>query len=676
MKNTAKMKTFMAAWRGHKYLTVSGANLLCNTNIMGRFRYYVQAMKIPEKYIAAIEADCQALAWSRDKEFDQEELGTNETLRRYTGKGAQHGNRKLDLGAGLMNWRDHVKALQAKWILNYRDASSGHWKVVLDRWLAREVEGRGAAFSTMRVSDLTCTAGKCARCLPDFWIAAVHSIRELELVPLNEDHTTPDDAKSHPIWFSPLFRWAPNDLDKHWRERLQLRKMADTFKPNGETYDLPEIEEYIESEYAVEGGVVRLSRHKEVTMKRFLSHWQKIIKKIPRWLHRCARSESHVRNTYSTEALRMMGNMGWTEGRPLGTSGEGITTPIDHVGVHSAHREGIGLLKRANDRGPKPDPIKAMMVNDVLLFGRVKKCFEVVELDIKGRPRPTPRELAIDPSELRQVVRWRGGVAGAADSFFPNPARWRLKGIDKPLDRIEVNDLTKALSLSKFKQPTCKEKWEALLGPLDWREVGARYASGLQTPKDFGPHFKLVLHRTMRTRDDNWQRTRCRLCKCHPQTIEHWGGCEKLRPIFEDLRALEGGGPWLDYHMNLMATGWTDCVAIPLGGDNVWVPSRKVAPRGISMVHFIMWKFIMIAITANSMDGLPVSALSIIDNARRRVKDRLTKLKVRLSKKVAQALSRCQPVNLAAERKWIEGLGSIDDEGNFEANEALDLWLN
>ena len=132
----------------------------------------------------------------------------------------------------------------------------------------------------------------------------------------------------------------------------------------------------------------------------------------------------------------------------------------------------------------------------------------------------------------------------------------------------------------------------------------------------------------------------------------------------------------MDYHMNLMATGWTDCVAIPLGGDNVWIPSRKVAPRGISMVHFIMWKFIMIAITANSMDGLPVSALSIIDNARRRVKDRLTKLKVRLSKKVAQALSRCQPVNLAAERKWIEGLGSIDDEGNFEANEALDLWLN
>ena len=63
--------------------------------------------------------------------------------------------------------------------------------------------------------------------------------------------------------------------DRLWRERLQLRKMAVTFKPNGETYDLPEIEEYIASEYVVEGDVVRLSRRKEVTMKRFLSHWPK-----------------------------------------------------------------------------------------------------------------------------------------------------------------------------------------------------------------------------------------------------------------------------------------------------------------------------------------------------------------------------------------------------------------
>ena len=37
------------------------------------------------------------------------------------------------------------------------------------------------------------------------------------------------------------------------------------------------------------------------------------------------------------------------------------------------------------------------------------------------------------------------------------------------------------------------------------------------------------------------------------------------------------------------------------------------------------------------MDGVPISALEIIDNARRRVMDRMTKLKVRLSKKVIRA---------------------------------------
>ena len=84
----------------------------------------------------------------------------------------------------------------------------------------------------------------------------------------------------------------------------------------------------------------------------------------------------------------------------------------------------------------------------------------------------------------------------------------------------------------------------------------------------------------------------------------------------------------------------------------------------------------MIAITACSMDGKPISALDIIDNARRRIKDRLTKLKVRLSKKMIRAKACNQPANLAAERRWTEGLGSINEDGEFVANDAFDLWLN
>ena len=52
-------------------------------------------------------------------------------------------------------------------------------------------------------------------------------------------------------------------------------------------------------------------------------------------------------------------------------------------------------------------------------------------------------------------------------------------------------------------------------------------------------------------------------------------------------------------------------------------------------------------------------------------------MEVRLSiKKVVQAQARKQPVNLSAERKWIEGLGSIDENGIFEANEVFDVQLS
>ena len=59
--------------------------MLCNAMIMERFRYYVQSLMMPERFVATIESDCQTLAWSATKEFDADELGTHESICRYTG---------------------------------------------------------------------------------------------------------------------------------------------------------------------------------------------------------------------------------------------------------------------------------------------------------------------------------------------------------------------------------------------------------------------------------------------------------------------------------------------------------------------------------------------------------------------------------------------------------------
>ena len=302
--------------------------------------------------------------------------------------------------------------------------------------------------------------------------------------------------------------------------------------------------------------------------------------------------------------------------------------------------------------------------------------FTEVDLDVKGRPHPTTKEYSVDPDELRKVVRWSGGVAGEGESFFPHPQRWRLKGIDKDLDKVEVRDLTRAITQKRVRPPTCVKSWEAAMGKVDWRAVGARYSAGLQTPKDFGPHFKLVLHRAMRTRGEDWQHVRCCLCRTSVQSLEHWAQCARLKPVFEDLRTLDGGAEWDDARLNLLGVGGSKCVAISPDGERREDPSNRVIPYGVSMIHFIMWKFVMIGITKLSREGTPFSVLEVIDSAKDRVRDRLTKLKVNLSKKRTAAQARGKPPRLEAERKWVRGIGSVGPDGLFVANEELELWLS
>ena len=55
-------------------------------------------------------------------------------------------NTKQDLGLGLLHWRNHVKAIQTRALLNYADGSRGDWKLVLDQWILSKhaAHGRGA----------------------------------------------------------------------------------------------------------------------------------------------------------------------------------------------------------------------------------------------------------------------------------------------------------------------------------------------------------------------------------------------------------------------------------------------------------------------------------------------------------------------------------------------------
>ena len=80
--------------------------------------------------------------------MDPDEIGTTTKFRRWMKEGAQYGNRTLQLGLGILPWDEHCKAIRARWILRYLDATQGDYKQVLDSWFARYQEGRSSVFST------------------------------------------------------------------------------------------------------------------------------------------------------------------------------------------------------------------------------------------------------------------------------------------------------------------------------------------------------------------------------------------------------------------------------------------------------------------------------------------------------------------------------------------------
>eukprot|EP00967_Tisochrysis_lutea_P066058 scaffold85961_cov26-Tisochrysis_lutea.AAC.7 len=59
------------------------------------------------------------------------------------------------LGLGLLDWKNHVKALQAKWILNYLDARQAQWKQILDAWFCHTRLGRAAVLADVPAHKLT-----------------------------------------------------------------------------------------------------------------------------------------------------------------------------------------------------------------------------------------------------------------------------------------------------------------------------------------------------------------------------------------------------------------------------------------------------------------------------------------------------------------------------------------
>ena len=288
--------------------------------------------------------------------------------------------------------------------------------------------------------------------------------------------------------------------------------------------------------------------------------------------------------------------------------------------------------------------------------------YERLEITTRGKAKLTGKLISLSPHELRDPMWWGSGLASQIEeSFYPNPKDWTLGNIYKPLHLITVRDLTWSFTERISSDPTSKAKWENILGGIDWRTLLSRYKPGLATPKDFGSHFKNILHRALLTNPHNPQASthKCRLCGEERESILHLGTCEWLRPVFEVMRKFDKGPRWDDARRNLL--GVNDMKGIP--------------PEGTSTLHFMLWKHILIQMTAWSLNHVPPNAQQIIDRAVLRLEKRISAIQYEITCEYCTSESRGTAPNLSKARRRLEGIAEISESGQVILHSELSELL-
>lgn len=183
---------------------------------------------------------------------------------------------------------------------------------------------------------------------------------------------------------------------------------------------------------------------------------------------------------------------------------------------------------------------------------------------------------------------------GLERSYFPNPKGWTFAGAaaGQTLEHVTVRLRTALHRQAIETEPTCVSTWPRVLKmDVPMREVWRRFSNPLLTPRDFKSQFRII-HRSMRTRNlfpaeaVVGDPTLCRLCHRTVERFSHLSKCREIRQVFEKLVRFSNRFP-----EHLEEPIALDHALIYLGVTS----ERHVLPRGLSVLHCVLWKFVVIA---------------------------------------------------------------------------------
>ena len=98
---------------------------------------------------------------------------------------------------------------------------------------------------------------------------------------------------------------------------------------------------------------------------------------------------------------------------------------------------------------------------------------------------------------------------------------------------------------------------------------------------------------------------------------------------------------------------------------------KGVIPEGTSALHFILWKFTIIALTKASIEGAPIDPLNIVDSAMRRLREKIKSLSYSMTAEANRAEARGSKPDLRKYRRFLEGIGTVTPDGKIELNDEL-----
>ena len=136
------------------------------------------------------------------------------------------------------------------------------------------------------------------------------------------------------------------------------------------------------------------------------------------------------------------------------------------------------------------------------------------------------------------LTRWGQGIMGRTDEVFPHPDQWTIANSPerKPLDKIGVNEIYRALTANKRKDPNCISNWDRRLRiDIPWRAIGENVSKGIGTNRDTSSWFKNILHRALYLKGKGGQDTACGACHQENEDWLHLWQCPVWKPTWTQL---------------------------------------------------------------------------------------------------------------------------------------------